>query len=72
MKLLPESFATQRVDDHTEWRLYRIREWILYIGRVRGRRDYRLIHSDNRIADIFTATRKPTEDPSSPDQKPEP
>lgn len=57
IKILPKPFATQ-VHNNGKWNLYRIRDYVLYIGRYRGERDFRLIHRKNHTLDTFGATRK--------------
>lgn len=37
------------------WKLYLIRDWVLYVGRVAGKRDLRLIHRDNFDKYVFIA-----------------
>ena len=66
MRLLPEPFA-MLITSNGKWDQYRIRAYVLYVGRYRGERDFRLIHSRNRVLDTFAAVREMDtveEDPS--------
>ncbi len=63
MRLLPRPFAPL-ITEHGKWNEYRIRDYVLYAGRYRGERDFRLIHSSNRVLDTFAAIRNTKEDPS--------
>jgi len=47
------------------WKLYKIREWVLYVGRVRGKRDFRLMHFSNYVVDTFAAIRPVEPDSNS-------
>ena len=70
-------WRTQMIKEmDASWNLYLIRNWVLYVGRVRGKRDFRLVHRENFEAYVFSGITDDMEkradwtlDPESPTAK---